>query len=174
MPDKETYQWYKEHGICTSCRKEDAVPGQTRCWRCRANRRDADRIRYHQRKAEGIRKFNPANIEAMKRRREERHAQGLCVECGKHPAVSNARYSRCRICLDIESARFREANRKKGALPWELRGNGTYCFRCCKPLCHGEKLCPACHAVLSAAMKKLNDEGKGGKGFQRYPLFLKG
>lgn len=24
------------------------------------------------------------------------------------------------------------------------KGNGTYCFHCCKPVCNGEKLCPEC------------------------------
>lgn len=173
MPDKETYQRYKARGICVRCYQEDAVPGLTRCWRCRANERDYCKIHYYQRKAEGIRKHNPKNKEAMERRNAERHAQGLCIQCGKRPAISDAKNARCKVCQKVITDRVREKSHRNGALPWELRGNGVYCYRCCKPQCHGEKLCPACHAAQSAVMKKLHDEGKAGEGFRKYPLFLK-
>lgn len=48
MTNKADYWWYKEHGICTRCHEEPVKDGHSMCWRCLANRRDYDKIRYHE------------------------------------------------------------------------------------------------------------------------------
>lgn len=36
---RETYKWYKAHGVCVGCRKRDAVKGRVRCPECAAKAR---------------------------------------------------------------------------------------------------------------------------------------
>ena len=40
MSSTEMYMWYKAHGICVSCRHEDAMLGRVRCFDCLKKERE--------------------------------------------------------------------------------------------------------------------------------------
>lgn len=42
---RETYAFYKAHGVCISCHQRDAIKGQVRCPECAAKERE--RMRNH-------------------------------------------------------------------------------------------------------------------------------
>lgn len=74
---KELRQWYKQHGICQRCYR-DVEPGKTYCRKCLTYIR-AGQI-----------KRDPTGEKAHERdrkRRERLKAAGLCVNCGKEPAI---------------------------------------------------------------------------------------
>jgi hypothetical protein len=123
-------------GICTNCYKEPADSGYNTCWRCRANARDQKKAPSDEQKS----RRNTLN----KARRERLIAAGTCKTCAKRP-VQNGR-KECSVCL----ARYRERKKERAhetgkALPHDMRGDGTYCYQCCKPKCNGEKLCTECY-----------------------------
>lgn len=60
------------------------------------------------------------------------------------PPIGKGKYSQCRVCANKAATQKRERLQAKGTLPQILRGNGTYCYHCCKPVCNGEKLCLEC------------------------------
>ena len=84
---RELYRWYVDRGICFYCKKAYAEPGRTYCKKCLQRklamneRRDPDRV-----------KRNSYNRE----RRERLKAEGLCVDCGRRPAVEGQ--TRCPVC----------------------------------------------------------------------------
>lgn len=89
---RERRAWYKEHGICTNCLTNWAVPGRTQCMTCtkliaeRADLRDPGRLKR--------RAYN-------RERRVRLIAEGLCVNCGKRPAIEGQR--RCPACARKKS-----------------------------------------------------------------------
>jgi hypothetical protein len=137
-------QWYIEHHICYVCRRENAEPNKQMCWECAEKSRVFQRKKYHQNRA--------ANIADSSQRRRERKAKrlelGLCVECGKRPHDEG---HKTRIyCRRKELRLQKERRQQKGALPSELRGDGTYCYACCQPKCNGTKICGDCIESLRA------------------------
>lgn len=142
--ERERYAWYKEHGICVRCGQEKAKENHTVCWSCLANMNDYSRIYYHSKEKPRSDEQLERDKESRNRYVENRHSQGLCWRCGLRPPIGKGKYSQCRICADKAAKQKRERERAKGSIPQILRGNGTYCFHCCKPICNGEKLCPEC------------------------------
>lgn len=143
----EIYNWRKSHGICPKCGKEDAKQGHSYCWRCLANMNDYSRIYYHSHKKRSAEQ-KIRDAECQKRYVEERFEKGLCFRCGKYPPIGSSKYSMCVHCNSKAAAQKREREHKKGVLPQILRGNGLYCFHCCKPVCKGEKICPECYEKI--------------------------
>lgn len=95
--------------------------------------------RYYQHREEDIK----GAVERKKKLRELRNGQGLCTECGKLPQYHDTKL--CWICRRKKQDYDKKRREKEGRLPQELRGNGVYCYQCCKPLCSGEKLCDDCY-----------------------------
>ena len=72
---RQTYHWYKEHGICVKCHSADAKPGGVHCEDCTMWFR------------EWFRQKRLKNIEA-----------GLCAECGKNrPREGYKLCDKCRM-----------------------------------------------------------------------------
>lgn len=84
--DKERREWYKSHGMCTSCGQTWAEPGKVYCKAC-AKKMNA----YHTASRE-------KRIEAQRQRRAKRIAAGICTECGKRKATEGMRM--CPICRE--------------------------------------------------------------------------
>ena len=91
---KERYDWYKAHGICTTCGRRYAEPGHVRCKECETQ------IAICHAKSREHRK------ELAKKRRQERIAAGICTECGRRKATEGMRM--CPICR----ARRNDSTRK--------------------------------------------------------------
>jgi hypothetical protein len=169
--EKERYEWYKSHGICVRCLKESAKSGHVVCWRCLANENDYARIYYHKNGRSDEQKEK--DKESRERYIEKRNQEGLCWRCGLRPPIGKGKYSQCRVCANKAAEQKRERSRAKGTIPQELRGNGKYCYHCCKPNCKGEKLCSNCleRAKLQAetAREKIDYSNHIWK--TKYPLF---
>ena len=150
--NKEEYAWYKNHGICVRCLKEKAEPGHTMCRMCRLNGNDYGRIwrDAHPKSEEKKRKDKEFKQAVYARNRE----LGMCFRCGKYPPIGTSKYSQCQKCNAKHARRKREREHEKGVIPYELRGDGLYCYRCCKPVCNGEKLCPECHEKAEVSARK--------------------
>lgn len=115
MRDKEKEREYKRasteffraHGICTTCGKNRAAPGRAMCLDCLQKSRE-----YHYRKlAEETpeqREHRLATARAYHRRtRAERRAQGLCTECGRPTAQGTI------LCLEHLLRRRRQERERR-------------------------------------------------------------
>lgn len=144
---RELRKWYIDAGICPDCGARPVVEGETRCLVCKMDNRERT-ARWQKRRSE---KQKRAQNALCNEHRTRLKVMGICVDCGKRP-VENGR-KRCGICLAKDRARHKQRNIEAGKIPHELRGNGVYCHMCCKPLCHGEKLCPTCYEKACNNMK---------------------
>ena len=94
---------------------------------------------------------------------ESRKAAGICVYCGKKPAVSGK--VTCVMCAKRDAKRHMEKNRKMGMLPRCLFGDGYHCVICGKDIDNGKKQCDKCyrnsvHALGKAAKETKESERK--------------
>lgn len=158
VKNKSEYDWYKDNGICVRCMHEKAEKGYTMCRMCRLNYNDYHRVWQNQHEVTEERRQQ--NKESAQRRTERLHEQGLCFRCGKRPAAGTGKYSQCKICRERAARQKREREQKRGQIPTQLRGDGTYCLRCCKPLCNGQKLCPDCYQKAVANALKAAEASK--------------
>lgn len=142
----ELRKWYKANGICVHCGQENAVQGQTLCFRCREKVREANR-RYY---AHNRDKHKERTNRQGKERTEERRAQGICTKCGRRkPETGRAR---CAVCNARNRRYYAERARRKGTLPRCMFGDGEHCSTCGKPV-NGTKLCPKCKADAQRTIK---------------------
>lgn len=106
---KETYHWYKQHGICVMCHRANAMENRTTCAECREKIKIKNR-KYHEKH------LGKRNEELNQKKRiayAERRASGICVECGKNPAKEGR--VRCGHCLIILSEREHHYKMKREA-----------------------------------------------------------
>lgn len=122
MSSAEMYRWYKAHGICVACGREDAMIGHVRCFDCLEKEKDHSR-RYYQ-SVEHKEKKKRSNI----RRIEERKNKGQCIECNRMAVQGKIR---CQFHL---SKNARNHKRVRWKPPEE-------CLYCTKPHAEGKKLC---------------------------------
>lgn len=95
-PDKERYDFYKEHGICTSCGHVWSEPGHVYCKEC-----------FKKRKA---RQNKERNRDNMREKRATRRSLNLCVECG---GETDGIHFRCEKCLSKNRERMKLYNIRK-------------------------------------------------------------
>lgn len=88
-------------GLCVDCGTAPAEPGQRRCASCTKKRTESGSYVHH--------------LEWMRRKVDERRANGLCTVCGK-PVEPGRR--KCRKCLDSAAAYARKYRTEMMA--WEL------------------------------------------------------
>lgn len=146
--NSENYHWYKSHGICVSCGRQDAVKG-VYCLLCSDRHLDSYRKWKANNPPTAEQKAN--DCERRRRIREERRAAGLCTVCGR-PVLAKGR-AQCHICREKNNRYRRNRHIERGGIPAELRGDGTYCYMCCKPLCNGEYHCSECKQKLAKNAK---------------------
>lgn len=130
--NKEDYAWYKEHYICTHCRKERAVEGKTLCLACLLENRNY--------------KKKNVDIEERKKRDkqkyEERKTQGMCVNCGKRPQQHG------QICNKCYSTILRRKQKTKSNITRSERVSFGICYICGKEKVMKDKgVCPKCYEV---------------------------
>ena len=121
---RESYAWYREHGICPRCKTRDAAIGWKRCAECQY------KMYVYASAPERYEKYRQTELNRYARRR----AEGICVTCGKQPAAPG--HASCEPCLAKKRYQQRRAYRLK-IRPTEL------CMRCDQPAVKGYKLCPA-------------------------------
>ena len=141
------YAWHKEHGFCTRCRKEKALPGKVLCPAC---------LEYHQ-----LVSFNAYDKqkahEYQARRREiyhEHKANGICVRCSK-PATHGIY---CYECSIKQKRKHQAEALKRKFLRYESRSGRQYrrenglCWFCGAPVeapaLHGQA-CNSCAERMS-------------------------
>ena len=86
--DKESYRWYREHGICPRCKKRFNKPGRVHCEVCLA-----DMVRSKDERDPGGENRKVYDQD----RRARLKAKGLCPVCGKRkPAEGRVECAICR------------------------------------------------------------------------------
>lgn len=156
----------RKKGICTNCLKNRADKGYSTCWRCRADKNDAQRGRYDTETEEHRSERIAKATQKSKERKQRLLDQGLCISCGKRKADYGKQ--KCRYCTEKHNAARREKAHASGVLPSYMRGDGRYCKMCCKPLCNGEKLCSECmkkQQAIAGVMNKHNAEQAHNSGY---------
>ena len=134
----------KAEGLCTACGKAPAVPGRVSCEPCLEKRRAQDREKYAAGKAAG-KLYGGADPEVRRRAGRARSRRlrkawreaGLCVRCGKPPAVEGGT-----ICTSCREKRRARARRKYA----ERRAAGL-CVKCAVLLPGGKTYCGSCAAA---------------------------
>ena len=84
---RETYRWYRDHGICWKCKTAEAMPMRCYCAACR----DQKMREYRERP-----EIHEQQARSHKARRERLIAAGTCVCCGRRPAMPG--FKECGIC----------------------------------------------------------------------------
>ena len=136
----------RAEGLCTACGQAPAVPDRASCDPCLEKRRAWDRAKYAAGKAAG-KPYGGANAEAKRRAARARSKRlkkawreaGLCIRCGKPPAVEGAS-----ICTPCQEKR-RVKERRKYA---ERRAAGL-CTNCGTPAFAGQSYCGPCAVLRS-------------------------
>lgn len=99
MPDKETYALLKAKGICVTCMQADAIPGESRCQKCKEDRKK----NWHRHKKR--------HMEAVIEREKRLHKSGLCASCGTPAAGWYC--DECKYIRNVQ-AKIRYLRKKKG------------------------------------------------------------
>ena len=152
MPDAETYAWYKSHGICPNCQREDAYGGKVLCLECQGKMTESA-VKYYQNLPEPkLKAKKQRESDYHKRTREARKAQGICVACGKYPARQNR--TLCKMCAhkqNLYQAEYRmkkAGQQSKDITPRFMRTALGKCYICGEPVSDENKnFCPKCLAI---------------------------
>ena len=137
----------RAEGLCTSCGNAPAAPGRVTCEPCLEQRRAEDRARYAAGKAAG-QPYGGANAETKrrsarakgKRRRKAWREAGLCLRCGKPPAVEGGK-----ICAPCQERRRAKERRKYAA-----RRAAGLCTNCGTHAFDGQAYCGPCAVIRNA------------------------
>ena len=145
----EYYHWYKEHGICVNCAKQNAAPGRIMCDECAELNREKQRQR---------KKNNPSNADARRaynrRHRKERLEQGLCPDCGK------PLYNGLKSCYEchLKDIRYsQERRRENPATLDESRRKNKVCLKCGKPRVPGKFYCKEHYKKAVKSLEKARE-----------------
>ena len=167
----------RERGLCIKCGKCPPAPEHNICASCGEQARAADRARAARLRAEGKPVRDPearrrADRERGRRQHAERRAAGLCVKCGRVPALpertqcepcaerrlaaDRARHARARAegktRRDSEAARL--ADRERGRRRRAERRAAGLCIRCGNiPPEEGRSMCEPCRDDRRAAKR---------------------
>ena len=105
-------------GMCPKCGKRPPAPDRRQCEPCAEKAREADRARAERLRAEGKPVRDPearrqADRERDRRQHAERKAAGLCVKCGRAPALPER--TQCGPCAERRLATDRERHARARA-----------------------------------------------------------
>ena len=167
----------RERGLCVKCGKCPPAPDRSICVSCNEKARAAERARAERLRAEGKPVRDPdatrrADRERDRRQHAERKAAGLCVKCGRAPALpertqcepcaekrlaaDRARHARARAegkpRRDSEAARL--ADRERGRRRRAERRAAGMCIRCGAVAPEeGRSMCEPCREDRRAAKR---------------------
>lgn len=130
---KESRNWYKSHGICPRCCKNNLFGDEKVCPECSANAY-ANRVRDIERR--GKEYYNRQHAEWSKNTHHKRIEQGVCTRCGKRKA--DAGYKTCGICR-AKSKKYKRI--KYGKPDRSERYEQKLCYFCDNPIKDGYKVC---------------------------------
>ena len=143
--NKETYEWLKEHNLCTKCKKQAAytLNGRVLCYECSYKNNDRFKKSYQNKKTQ------------MRIRCNEEYAyykqQGICPICRKRPAPKG--HTLCSVCLGKRKKRY-DKNKVKSYAREDAIADGL-CRTCLKEnVKPGYKVCEKCYENLSIAQEK--------------------
>ena len=109
-------------GMCPKCGKRPPAHERSQCEPCTEKARTADRARTARRRAEGKPAYDPearrrAERERDRRQHAERKAAGLCVKCGRAPALPER--TQCAPCAErrLAADRARHARARAEGRP---------------------------------------------------------
>ena len=167
-------------GLCPRCGAAAPEPGRALCGGCAEKRNRAGRARDARLRAEGKPRRDSVKAreyerERTRREREERRARGLCIRCGKLPAVPDR--ASCKPCLEKrrEADRANYAAGKAAGLPYggadpdarkkyararskrrqKARTGAGLCIRCgARPPAVGGTTCAPCRETRQAAERR--------------------
>lgn len=156
---KADYYYYKNNHICVQCRKNSAVKGQVYCYDCREYRRKKSK-KYRLKRNNGTDQRQKKNYEKWV---SEKKAAGLCIWCGKNPAINGKNL--CGVCNARKNAKQRRKYREThpNYITPDMRRSGNYCYRCGIPLTEENrhnKLCLKCYEKARESMKKATEKLK--------------
>ena len=137
----------RAEGLCTACGKAPAAPGRASCEPCLEQRRAEDRARYAAGKAAG-KPYGGADAETKRRagrarsrrRKKAWREAGLCLRCGKPPAVEGGK-----LCTPCQERRRAKERRKYAA-----RRAAGLCTNCGTPAFDGLAYCGPCAVIRDA------------------------
>lgn len=131
---RETYRWYRDHGICPQCRKREVAIGLKACPEC---------LERHANWLAQYRQADPEKIWAYQRALRKRRAdEGRCWACGR-PTGTDKRT--CPACLAKKRRKWREQH------VYSVKPDGI-CKWCDEPVAPGYKYCEAHLEQKRAAM----------------------
>ena len=99
----KAYEYYKKIGICPHCRQYKPAEGKVYCPNCLDEQATLQMIRRAKISEEEKQADRAKQRENAKIRYKERKAQGICVECGKRRARKNR--TKCAMCADKDTER---------------------------------------------------------------------
>ena len=149
------YEWYKQHHICTSCFKNSAARGKTKCPNCLFE--DAEKSK-KKRAALSDEEREDYYNKLRKRKKdlyERRKAEGQCVQCGQRPPLGES--VRCGICKDKARRQAEKHRIKIGQRSHDERCEHDVCYNCYGVSVPGKRLCANC---IDNAMKNLGSANK--------------
>ena len=137
--------------LCPRCGKRPPAPGRSMCEACNEKRNRASRARDARLRAAGIPRRDPERTRAYERGRSrraagQRRAAGLCLHCGKAPALEGR--TTCGPCAEARRARER-------ALYASRRAAGL-CGSCGGPTIDGGSRCAPCAVAETARYPSRN------------------
>ena len=128
------HAFYKNLGLCVSCKKEPAEPNECYCFECKEYFRKWQQ-NYREKNREN---YNTGLRERRKKTRELRIANGLCANCGK--PLTNNDYLNCEACRAKRRKWY-----KKVEIPMSERPEYYICVFCSEQAMPGYKVCKKCY-----------------------------
>lgn len=143
--NKETYEWLKEHHLCTKCKKQDAytINGKVLCYECSLKRNKQ------------LKKYNLEHKEKARINRKEKYEYykqfGICTSC--HRRTTSEGRTLCDICLSKNRNHY-YAKRVLSHAKEDAIAKGM-CSNCLKEKAKpGYKVCENCYDRLVQISKK--------------------
>lgn len=148
---RETYLYYKKNRVCVQCGCYSAAPNRVRCEVCliknSESQKNIKKRENEQEKEERKRKHR----EYLKKLRDERKKNGLCIMCGKPQCNSSIVY-----CIDCKIKNQRRNEKRKNGIDRSDRKNYGLCYRCGNTCIKGKSLCENCYNVSIQNLPKDN------------------
>ena len=131
----------KDMKMCPRCGKNKLWGDEKMCIDCR----------------ERIYEYNKFHRSSMNKNYNKiRKEAGICIKCGKRPAVSGK--TKCAICAEKERIRAREYRMRKGIdVDRSERPAHGKCYLCGNPVKSGCKVCEKCYQIISENLQKERD-----------------
>ena len=156
----ETYHYYKDHGICVYCKREEAAKGKTMCLNCLSIRAEQRRKRERELTEEELAEKNRIKREKSQKLRDYRKANGLCDICGKPAYKGHSKCYEHYIYYKRYETKRRQEKKNKGYAELGL------CRICGKPTVEGKKYCAEhleqYREKMRRTQKKRMEKKKGG------------